>query len=405
MSIGVLRMVRTSAVLTGLVLACVSCSATDSTVTNSSTTNNVTLPNSGNEPAVVALRARDPSAPSSERTLLPGTIGELAVNSLVVVPVSKAYAAARWTAEEATQQENALRTCLTDLIAAPSSATSSLRAMRDDLARRRAETVTAVTAELLAIGKDARPLSVGRAYDQIPLGKYQPVSGTETPTGPTAKVVPMPTVPIPDETKLTAEQQTLAAEIRALLQLGALALPPRDAIIDLSRSGHQVNDKLVVRVTHTLATPNPQDPAKPKQALIREDEYHTVLVRSGPYLRVAPAIVFARGQRGQRGADHETSMDWKPNVAVTAEWKWGQLDSESFLRWLDPGVGVHLAALDQSSAENAEVGAGVNCSLWGGLLQGGYGWNLMLDERREYFFVGIDLLQLFGAKTGIELGK
>ena len=54
------------------------------------------------------------------------------------------------------------------------------------------------------------------------------------------------------------------------------------------------------------------------------------------------------------------------------------------------------AGLDMED-DNIEFGMGFNVSMWGGLLSTGYGWNLMSDSRREYIFVGLDLLQVLGA--------
>jgi hypothetical protein len=339
-------------------------------------------------------------SPSTQRTLAPNTLGELPANALLIIPLSTAYPPPQWTYADEASVEDELRNRLRPLVTQSSASTVDLVRLRDEVISRRTQLVTTVTAELLAVGKDAQRLTVGKAYDDLPPGQYRPVPQRQTDAARLAE--PGPPV---DETRLTPEQAALAAEIRTLGKLGTIGLPPRDAIVDLARSSHAIGDKVLVTVSHHLTASTPGRPAEPAPRLLREDQYHGIVARSGAYLHISPSLVFARADRGQRGTEHGYAMEWKPNIAVTAEWKYGDLDACGFVRWLEPGIGVHLAALDHSSEENTEMGVGVNCSVWGGLLQAGYGWNLMLDERRDYFFIGIDLLELFGASTGVKVGQ
>ncbi|MFH1737529.1 MAG: hypothetical protein ABIH23_00880, partial [bacterium] len=77
-------------------------------------------------------------------------------------------------------------------------------------------------------------------------------------------------------------------------------------------------------------------------------------------------------------------------------WKYGfrkPRGTAKFLSWLEPGIGIHATSLHQGGS-TVEVGTGLGVSLWGDLVTGGYGWNLGVQSDRQYYFVGIGILDL-----------
>lgn len=101
-------------------------------------------------------------------------------------------------------------------------------------------------------------------------------------------------------------------------------------------------------------------------------------------------LMFARGLRGD-----DEAREWKPNVAATVHWHYRSRKEENcfqkFWNTVNPGLGFHLASLDQGD-ENIEFGLGASLSLFDGLLSGGFGYNLSNDEH-PYVYVGINLLE------------
>lgn len=122
------------------------------------------------------------------------------------------------------------------------------------------------------------------------------------------------------------------------------------------------------------------------------------VARFGFYPRVGAELIFARADTGTADA-----KSWKANAAAVAELHhrfrdptaWGE-----FWNLVDPSLGVHLASLDQGT-ENVEFGLGLNASLFGGFVTAGYGWNLAADQDGDYWFVGIDLINVLGQAQGL----
>lgn len=70
-------------------------------------------------------------------------------------------------------------------------------------------------------------------------------------------------------------------------------------------------------------------------------------------------------------------------------------------RWYKQwGIGLHTIALDMNNDNEQEIGAGLTVSLFGDLLQLGYGLNLTVDSE-PYAFVGFKMFQ-FGKGMGID---
>ena len=63
-------------------------------------------------------------------------------------------------------------------------------------------------------------------------------------------------------------------------------------------------------------------------------------------------------------------------------------DGGRLWNWIDPGLGLHMANLNQGT-ESLELGLGGNLSFGNGIISGGVGYNLSVKE--TYVFIGSDL--------------
>lgn len=173
-------------------------------------------------------------------------------------------------------------------------------------------------------------------------------------------------------------------------------LPP--ATVDLKRQGVHPDDQVELAVR--FWTKNADGT---RGAVVYEDRYSGEAEWTGFHREITAALIFARATSSQvAGAN-----DWKANVAAMANWMYRFRAPDDFfegaLNWLEPGVGIHVASLDQGP-DSVEFGLGANFTIWGGMLIGGYGWNLSVSSNREYYFVGTDLLKILNFfQSGMEL--
>jgi hypothetical protein len=114
--------------------------------------------------------------------------------------------------------------------------------------------------------------------------------------------------------------------------------------------------------------------------------------------RYSGDLIFAKAVKGVG------SENFKTNVAVSLEWHYFDRDKpRGFWNGLDPGVGLHAASLNQNPDESIEFGAGVNFSLFKGLLRFGYGYNLSVKQDRQYYWVGFGLFSLLNQLSDLKL--
>lgn len=193
-----------------------------------------------------------------------------------------------------------------------------------------------------------------------------------------------------------AAQRRTVAEVLAKSRDVAIPRPLDDlpdGTIDLTRAGVALDDHVGVHVRFENATAGAADPAGPGDP-IEETSVDTEMVLTGLYRRIRGQLIFARADHGTADATR-----WQANVAALADWHYRYRDAAvsdwaAFWNFVDLGFGVHVASLDHND-DTAEVGLGVNLSLFGGFVSGGYGYNLSTpDGNGQYYFVGIDLLDV-----------
>ena len=123
-------------------------------------------------------------------------------------------------------------------------------------------------------------------------------------------------------------------------------------------------------------------------------------VLTGWHRRYSGDVIFARATSGP-GSDA-----YKPNAAVSLEWHYfDRSKQDGWWNGLDPGFGFHAANLDQNPDQTVELGAGVNMSLWNGLIRIGYGYNLSVTEDRPYFWIGFGLFGMLNRLNDLPASK
>lgn len=225
-------------------------------------------------------------------------------------------------------------------------------------------------------------------------------------------------VPVPPE--LTPFAAALAAEERQLLQL----LATWNALLDAADAGAAPIAAGPARIDDAVFLPLQNAPDarirlgatdvregdrvhveaiyQPKGSDDRQqrvtETWDVEVERFGFYPRVGAELIFARADTGTADA-----KSWKANAAAVAELHHRFRDPTALGElWnvLDPSLGVHLASLDQGD-QNVEFGLGVNVSLFAGFVTAGCGWNLAASEDGDYWFVGIDLINVLGQAQGL----
>lgn len=180
-------------------------------------------------------------------------------------------------------------------------------------------------------------------------------------------------------TKMGGDAMSAVAAFDATNQLVAVNLDQvKDTEIDLRRSGMAIGGSIEVKVSFKAGA---NSAARDKTVT-----YAGESVLTGWHRRYSGDVIFTRAESGP-GSD-----SFKPNAAVSREWHhFSRSEGKKFWNWLDPGLGFHAANLDQNQDQTVELGAGVNLSMWGGLIRAGYGYNLSVKEDRPYYWIGFGL--------------
>lgn len=166
-----------------------------------------------------------------------------------------------------------------------------------------------------------------------------------------------------------------------------------DGRVELLRTGRVQGDFVTVKVRFLE-----KGQGEAWDRVSREESFRGRVVLEGLHREISASVIFARATSSGSAADK-----WKPNVAATVSWHYLIRDPDNTLtesiNFLNPGFGFHLASLNQTD-ETAEIGVGVNVSLFGGLILAGYGYNLSAAKDREYWMFGLDLLEAFNKVRG-----
>jgi hypothetical protein len=160
---------------------------------------------------------------------------------------------------------------------------------------------------------------------------------------------------------------------------------PPEARVELARTGWRPGDHVTVRVRFLA-----RDSAGSERVL-QEQSYAVRAEVLGARREVTSSMVFARALSGPASVVRR----WEANVGAILTWHYRFRAPNTVLKRLansfDPGLGIHLASLDQGT-DRVEFGIGGSVTLWGGLLTGGVGYNL--SQENTYALVGIDLFDV-----------
>ncbi len=167
-----------------------------------------------------------------------------------------------------------------------------------------------------------------------------------------------------------------------------------DGAVELDHAGLTIGDRVSIRIRFRQKGTQPGEPGP----VIDETTLRVTTVLTGLHRQIGVNLIFARAATGS-----EDAKEWKPNVAAVADLHFRIRKDDNrwkrFFNILDPGLGVHMASLDQGE-DSIEFGMGVTASLLGGFLTAGYGWNLSVDDDADYYYVGIDLLDVLNTGKG-----
>jgi hypothetical protein len=159
-----------------------------------------------------------------------------------------------------------------------------------------------------------------------------------------------------------------------------------EARVELARSGLTTGDSVLMKAVYRI---------EGTDKIQRATTYKVDAELMGWHRQISAELTFARADTGPG-----TAKDWKPGVAAVADLHYRFRDEtgwRSFWNFVDPAVGVHLAALDQTD-DSAEMGMGANLAFFDGFLTAGVGWNFSADsDDGIYYFVGIDLIDVLTA--------
>lgn len=112
--------------------------------------------------------------------------------------------------------------------------------------------------------------------------------------------------------------------------------------------------------------------------------------------KLAASVIFVDRVNEPGGGVAPTNYKASPAGSWTVHWRMraepGGDGWADFWNVLDPGVGISVAAL-AFETNGVEVGGGGHASLFGDLIQVGYGWNANVSDDRQYWYVGVGLLE------------
>ncbi len=170
-----------------------------------------------------------------------------------------------------------------------------------------------------------------------------------------------------------------------------------DTSIDLRQIGAAGQDEIIVRVVNLIT---------------QEEAVYRFTPRDlGWHTKTTDSVMFVQrqGVSKQDVASGVVKVNFAPTPGVT----YGGIytpRSQGLLRILSPGIGINVSflnwndptAFDNSTGQfvkgttssNINIGLGIQASLFNGILQATYGWNLQADKKRSYFGLGVSFINI-----------
>jgi len=236
---------------------------------------------------------------------------------------------------------------------------------------------------------------------------------------------------LPDADQLATAALALGGDPeRTSLRLEAWIERPGSDPVPLHLPGYDALDELDLRATPRALGDTPPTALDLTRTMARQGS--RVLVRavledqSGVQLGEAHESRFRIEQMGWYSAYHPSVVLAKPGYSAASEANFRFTPGIAWLHsyrprpdeqghWQDwmratkMSIGPHAMLLQFDSEDEVEVGLGVTAGFWGGVLQLGFGYNLMADggQDRQYLYIGSSMISLaqaadrsFGALSG-----
>lgn len=193
-----------------------------------------------------------------------------------------------------------------------------------------------------------------------------------------------------------------ALDARVLASAPApLAADPPPAALDLTRTLAAVGDRVAVRGTLLDSGGIPLGETFEARFRLRQLGWHS---------SYHPSVVLARPFDPLPA---EAEFRFTPGIAWLHAYTPRQDEQGALAGWLratSASIGPHALLLQFDSEDEVEIGLGVTAGFWDGVLQLGWGFNLMADggQDRQYFYLGSSMIPLaqaaqrsFGAFGGL----
>lgn len=187
-----------------------------------------------------------------------------------------------------------------------------------------------------------------------------------------------------------SSQWGAALELSDKVELFSVDKIPNEGNVDLKYLGkREEGNELYFKAT--LETkPKTEDEAIRSVTI---DQKYFILFKM-VYIKLKPALIFAapmikKAERAEKGITLSDKKTFQAAASYSILFKFGSRKSVAYNRFLRPGVGVNVAALDFNQDSNFEVGLGLVLSGFNDFVQVGIGRNMNIDA--NYFFFGINI--------------
>lgn len=169
----------------------------------------------------------------------------------------------------------------------------------------------------------------------------------------------------------------------------AIPHPPDDlprVDLDMTRQPVTPGDDLHLEVAFykKQAYVDAQAPGKPAAVPLETIAFSSRAIKSGWIW--SGDVIFT-----QRFSGSDDKFDSSAAVSYERHWR-DREHPDGWLNRFDPGLGFHAAVLNFDPDESAEVGVGLNASLFRGLIRAGVGYDISVGDDQEYFFFGFGLI-------------
>jgi len=162
-----------------------------------------------------------------------------------------------------------------------------------------------------------------------------------------------------------------------------------DTVVYIPETKTSDGDRLVITVTNHHGI-------SPKSA-----KWELELSDIGLYTKQEATLLLVKRCVDAKG-ENDLENNFKPAPGSSFLFKWKSRNK--WWNFIDPAIGVSGSFLDFRSDKDLEVGLGFVISLFNGIIQINYGWNLNVKDNRQYWSVGVGFLDITGKIKELKKG-